>query len=354
MDHNAKLKFILALHKHSLAAMATGGLLPGLTNALTVTNGYQAASPTDAGTIGGQQSTLAGELQNEAAGNGPNPAQIQYNRNAQNIAQQQASSYAANRSLNPGLAARMAGNTATNAQLNAASGAAQQQAEQQLASQQLMEGLTGQEQEGLGNAQGINAQVAQNNANAQNQTGGGLISGIGSAIGSIFAEGGKVKKMASGGSIEMPNVPSFSNAYALNGDHSQASKAGSSVGKWLHGQMFPGIAGTTASGPALAGAGEGASMAPSMAGAATMMAARGGKMASSKLMKSGGNVHAGGRDEKAVKKGDSYSNDKIPALLSEGEVVIDRDTLNQKGTVGQMARAVAKYIQQRNSKSKKA
>lgn len=64
----------------------------------------------------------------------------------------------------------------------------------------------------------------------------------------------------------------------------------------------------------------------------------------------GGDVNPIDQSQKAVKKGDSLKNDKIPALLSEGEVVMDRETLQDKGPVGQMARAVAMHIKKRNSK----
>lgn len=66
------------------------------------------------------------------------------------------------------------------------------------------------------------------------------------------------------------------------------------------------------------------------------------------LAAKGGNVKAKGTSQKAVVSGDSLKNDKIPAELSEGEVVIDRDTLSDKGPVGQMARAVAAHIEKRN------
>lgn len=71
------------------------------------------------------------------------------------------------------------------------------------------------------------------------------------------------------------------------------------------------------------------------------------------LAAKGGNVRASNSQEKAKIKGDSLKNDKIPAMLSEGEVVMDRDTLSDPGPVGQMARAVAKHIEKRNKGNKK-
>lgn len=71
-------------------------------------------------------------------------------------------------------------------------------------------------------------------------------------------------------------------------------------------------------------------------------AARGG------LMKQGGQVKAQNSKQKASVEGDSLKNDKVPAMLSEGELVIDRDTMKDPGPMGQMARALAQHIEKRN------
>jgi hypothetical protein len=75
--------------------------------------------------------------------------------------------------------------------------------------------------------------------------------------------------------------------------------------------------------------------------------AQGGRIR--KLDSKGDVVKATGK-EKAVKPGNSYANDKVPALLSEGEVVIDRDTLADPGPVGQMARSIRSHIEARNKR----
>jgi hypothetical protein len=66
--------------------------------------------------------------------------------------------------------------------------------------------------------------------------------------------------------------------------------------------------------------------------------------------RAGGPVKAAAPDQKASVKGNSLKNDKIPAMLSEGEVVIDRETLADKGPVGKAARLIAKHIEARNAK----
>jgi hypothetical protein len=58
---------------------------------------------------------------------------------------------------------------------------------------------------------------------------------------------------------------------------------------------------------------------------------------------------------------DSLKNDVVPAdiqgggkaMLSPGEVVIDLNTLHDKGPIGQMARALAKHLEAKNGKAKR-
>ncbi len=103
---------------------------------------------------------------------------------------------------------------------------------------------------------------------------------------------------------------------------------------------------TTAGGAADA-ADAGADAGAADAGAdAAFAASRGG------LAAKGGGVAAKNSKQKAKVAGDSFKNDKVPAMLSEGEVVMDRDTLADPGPVGQMARAVAKHIEARNKKQR--
>jgi hypothetical protein len=335
------------------ALSPVSGVLGGVSNALTTTNSFNAAAPTQVATVGNQQATLANQLQQEAAGGGPNPAQIQYRQNAQQITQQQAALNAQNRALNPGLAARQSSNAAVQSQQQAAGGAAAQQAQQQIAAQQQMAGLTNQEQQGAENAQGINAQVAQNNTNAVNQTEGGLLNGIGGILG--FAKGGKIpdhlqkmaaiyhpRKMATGGSISVPGLPNFSNANNLPQSNNDpfGSNAGNdtptttvtpppampSSNDWLQ------FATTPQPGQGM----------PNSAQWASMM--QNGPKALPE--KAGGKIPG-----KPAVKGDSEKNDVVPVLASPGEVVIDRETMNDQSPIGKMARTVAAHIAQKNGDS---
>lgn len=76
----------------------------------------------------------------------------------------------------------------------------------------------------------------------------------------------------------------------------------------------------------------------------TAVAAKGG------LAHKGGKVHAKKPSQKAEKRGNSYDNDKIPAYLSEGEVVIPRSVMQSKDPVRGSADFVAKVMAKRGRK----
>jgi hypothetical protein len=66
--------------------------------------------------------------------------------------------------------------------------------------------------------------------------------------------------------------------------------------------------------------------------------------------RSGGKVKAKSPKEKAVKGGNDYANDKIPAVLSEHEIVLPRSVTLSKDPVRASAEFVAKVIAQRKGK----
>lgn len=113
-----------------------------------------------------QQQDLAGQLANQAAGGGPNPAQAQLAQNtAQNVAQQSAlMGSQRGTSANPGLLARQAAMQGAGIQQQAAGQAATLGAQQQLAAQQALM----QQQNAL---QGVAANQIGNQAQQQNQYG---------------------------------------------------------------------------------------------------------------------------------------------------------------------------------------
>lgn len=421
MSHDKKMDFVAAMTKHGLKHFDTGGgvvagtpstpnlgststpsaiqnnsayganaatspftgSVQGLAEGFTTQNNFVAQAPTSVGVVGAQQAGLANELQNESAGGGPNPAQIQYQQNINDVANKQATNYAQNRALNPGLAARLSGNTGAALESNAASTSAMQQAEQQLAAQQELEGLTGQEQQGALSSQAINSQIGQNNANAVNATEGGIFGGLsGTTALSSLAKGGEVKKMAKGGTITSPYAPNLSNADFLTVGkpgkqatsqptmgNDQGGLGGSSedyANGFTDAQVGSGgIGGLGASD--VGGGAAGAGIADD-AGAAVALAAKGGqihkypdhiqalaevfhpghfsktvpKIAS--MDATGGKVKALAPKERAVKKDNSYSNDKVPALLSEGEIVIPRSVTQHPMAPEKAAEFVARTL----------
>jgi len=439
MDHNAKARFILALHKHSLQAFDAGGMTTagggattianntgnawqgiggpaapynpagyavnalgaplqnseneiggiagGLASALTTQNQYQAQAPNISYELGNYgnatagQNALAGTLANESAGQGLNPAQLQLLQNQQGISQQQAVQNAQNRAINPGLAARTSAQNAAATGSSAVGQAGVQSAQQALTAQQQLGQLynnqvTGAAQVGntintgqLG-AEGINAQVAQNNANAVNQTESGVLEGAGTALNSLLSKGGMVKKMASGGDVNSSNSTPFTQTPQTNmsdaapqvtGEVQLVAKGGS-VGKLpehlskmaqiyhAHKYATGGPIGGSINTPyapsfsnaqelsasngsnSSSGGSSGSSSSGIIKGIGSLAAllSKGGeadknrKMASSSLMTKGGPVKTSIPSQKATIKDDSLKNDKVPALLSQGEIVIPR------------------------------
>ena len=63
----------------------------------------------------------------------------------------------------------------------------------------------------------------------------------------------------------------------------------------------------------------------------------------------GGKVNASSPKEKATAKGNNYSNDKIPAVLSEHEIVLPRSVTLSKDPVRESAKFVAKVIAKRKA-----
>ena len=364
MDMDKKLAFVHKLAKLGLEHVKHydgGGVISGgstsnplsaASGALTTQNTYNAAAPVQAGTIGAQETALSGQLSNEAAGSGPNPAQLQYTQNAQGMAQSQAALNAQNRALNPGLAARQSGNAAVQAEQTAAGGAAAQQGQQQLAAQQQEAGLANVEQNGLTSANGINAQVSQNNANAVNNTEGGILGGIGGAIGSLFSfsEGGEVKKMSGGGSVSVAGVPNFSNANSMPSGSSGLGNAASNIdlsSAFGSGPTAPASSSVPTSNDWYQFATANPGSVPTSDQWASMMApgmAKGGKVkADVPAMVSPGEEYLTPKKAKAVAdgkasamkvgekikgkasiKGDSLKNDTVPKMLKDGGMIIPR------------------------------
>lgn len=342
-----------------------------------------------------QQQNLANQIQGVANGTGPNPALAQLaNATGQNVAQQ-AAMMAGQRGAgaNAGLLARQAAMQGGNIQQQAAGQAAALQAQQQLNAmgalqqqQGMMGNLAGQQVGQQSNALGFYNQAAQseqgnllgalknyndqnvamqsnlNNVNAgiqgkvadnQSNLAGGLLGGlgtVGTAIGGMFggskpaaaphteftsssgsvqnaAHGGMIKSYADGGAVT-PGGPSslagrflFSSAPDLNAQSamSPVSQIGSPIGQSM------------------------ASGAKSAGNALGDLAGKGLKAGLSWI--TGGFLSEGGSvpGESQV-AGDSIKNDKVPAMLSPGEIVIPRHIVNSNNPSENAAKFVASVM----------
>lgn len=270
------------------------------------------------------QSQALDMMRQQAMGQGPNPAQAQLAQATAANTSNQAALMAGQRgaSANSGLMARQIGMQGAANQQNAAGQAATLGAQQQLAGQQqfgnmatqqvnqqqqansaAMGGAQGNYQIGagqMGNQNAINSGQASANAGRNAGMAGGLLGAIGPAM-SMFG-GGSSASAAQPGDINIRG----SNGNIVNPD-------GFAKGGTVNGLE---------SGPR-----------------STLCAAL--------TMKSGGSVPG-----QAAVAGDSSKNDTVPAMLSPGEVVIDKDTLAEKGKAGDAARFLQAYLTKKNSGKK--
>lgn len=320
--------------------------------------------------IQAQQQGLANQLQLQSEGKGPNPAQAELAQETGKNVANQASLIAGVRgsASNPGLAARQASQQGSSIQQNAVGQAATLQAQQQLAAEaalanqqnniasgniaeqgvnnNLFNSAAGAQNvqnkndiENYNNAQTLNAATSQNNSNAVNQTTAGLLSGLGGAAGALFAKGGEVSNHR--------NIPDhFKEVAAIYHPHYYAGGGYiPSNGRNVTGYADKGSSG----GPSslldkISGGGADSSGA---AGGTEMAGADEAAASGALLAAMGGKVKAQNSSEKAVKKDNSIKNDKVPALLSEGEIVIPREITMHPMAPEKAAAFVAKTLAKR-------
>lgn len=302
----------------------TGGVISGLTGAITPESGYTAqlapttmsnyapgiAGASEAASRGftalqgiqGQQQSLANQLQQQTLGQGPNPAQAALNANTGTNVANTAALMAGQRgaSANPGLIARQAAGQGAQIQQNAVGQEATLNAQQQLSAEQLL----AQQQSQLvsGTLGGQNANTNLLNANIQGQDAQNVASinnyGMEQKINAdTAAANAKAKDAKSQGIVDSigKSIPVLGQFFAHGGqipDHLHA------VGKIVHPDFIK-----------------------------------------AKNFRSGGNV-AG----KAPVQGDSYKNDDVPALLSPGEAVLPR-SVTQSADAPNKAKEFMKHLE---------
>lgn len=231
----------------------------------------------------GQQQALANQLQQQAMGQGPNPALAQFQQaTGQNIANQAA--LMANQrgaSANAGLMARQAAQQGAGIQQQAVGQAGVMQANQQLAAQQALM----QQQQAMGAM--ANQQVAQQAQGLQ-----GL---------NQFAQGfqGQMLQGAQMGNQNQTAINQLNAGVAAGNQQATSGLVGGLLG-----------------------------------GAATVMTGGSNKAA--------GAAHGGVIDGQAMVPGDHPVNDTVPTMLSPGEVVIPRSVMQSKDP----AKAAAAFVKQ--------
>lgn len=192
-------------------------------------NDYGVANPYDPNALNsaltnnnqvfGQQQSLAKALLARSQGQGPNPALDQLKQTTQQNIQGAAGMAASARGLDPAYAAKIATEAGANANQNANAEAATLGAQQEVSAEGELQNLYGTmgsqqlQQQGVINsadlgAAGINANVAQNNANNAQKTGSGVLNGAASAAASFLAKGGRIpgKAVVKGDSLKNDNV----------------------------------------------------------------------------------------------------------------------------------------------------
>jgi hypothetical protein len=275
----------------------------------------------------GNQMTAAQGFQSIANGTGPNVAQTALNQNTQQNLNNQATLMASQRgaSSNVGQIAREAAQVGAQAQQQAVGQAANLQAQQQQAAlsnlatvggqqvgqQQLQQQLMG----GMAN-QMAGQQIGQTNANVANQM--QYQQQMLAALGQYNATNAQVGMNSANNSQGFMSNLIGGGLNAMGGIGSMIAKPFMAAG----GGQVPG-----------------AHPGQPMSRLGQRLMAKGGT--AHQNLRSGGVAVAKSSSQKAVKRGNSYSNDKIPALLSEGEVVIPRSVMQSADPV----RGSAEFVQ---------
>lgn len=312
---------------------------------------YQAMGPREQEAEQARQQSLnaMNMLQGVATGtSGPNPGQAMLNQaTGQNIANA-TGLIKSQKGLNPGIAARLAGQQAANIQQQSAGQAATMRANQQQAAMNELN-QAAQSEQGLllgsiANQNNANASIAQQNANAQNQMVGGALSNL-PIIGSLFAEGGEVKKFADGG-------PSSAIGQFLYPSEQEVEFASGPRGAL----PVPNIMGqknnkTDPTAPIVQKSGGLSNILSTVGPAAAAGMAKGGgvntPIIGEELAAKGEKVPG-----KAKVKGNSYSNDTIDAKLSPGEIIIPRSITMSKDPVNNAAKFVQAVMAKQRMKRK--
>lgn len=288
----------------------------------------------------GQQQALANQLQQQALGQGPNPALAQLQQATGANTANQAALMAGQRGTggNAGLIARQAAHQGAANQQQMAGQAATLQAQQQIAAQQAL----AQQQAAMGN-------LATNQLTQQQQA-------LGQFGGAAQNQQQMMLNAIANQNANQLGQAGMQNQMNMANQQQQNRLIGNllNVGGAAAGMYFGGPAGAAAGSQAgnilTAGGGSGAMENPMFMNVAN----QGGTIGTNQVqqapmtskaaayfknaikMDNGGKVPG-----KAVKSGDNLSNDKVPAMLSPGEIVIPRSIVQGKDAAKKAAEFVA-------------
>lgn len=296
---------------------------------------------TNYGTANSGLNDLASVLKRQAAGGGPNIA----NQNLQNMTGQNVANTASliagqrGSSANPALAARNIATAGAGIQQNAVGQAATNVLGQQLGSTQQLGQVLGTQ----GSLANQNFGVAQGGVNSANQIGsaeagenakvnqgilGGITNAAGSAIG--LSEGGDTTDI-------LPGLSGANFGFKFGGGDKPAADpmAGATPMPTMAGDFSAPL--HVATGGSILPFGPSPTSAKPMG---TMFLNAGGPADLTR----GGNVAARSPQEKATVPGNSLKNDKIPAMVSEHEIVIPREITMAKNAPQKAAEFVAREL----------
>lgn len=258
--------------------------------------------------------------------------------------------------------------------INAAAGQANTMAGQQIgattAAAQGTLANAGQAQQGLiaqnnanvsmqGNVNAGNTALEQTSQQGRQGLAGGVLNGLGAAVGA--AHGGEILKMDDGGPIPLAETPAPPVATApaaapIVGPQSSFGQFLKGFGGGSSGQGTPSMpamggsnSGAQAMNAGMTGLGKGIGKAAKKPKTADLSSEMETPMAKGGLAAKGGHVAAKTPGQKPVVKGDSLKNDKVPTMLSAGEVVIPRSIMNSKNPARSAADFVNKVLAKRKA-----
>lgn len=339
----------------------------------------------------GQQQALANQLQAQSMGQGPNPAQQQFQQNINSITQQGAGQIASQKGISPALAAQLIAQQQGAAGQNAAANQAILQSQQQLAAQQQL----AQQQASMQNVAQGQVNTA---AGVQGAAQGALQNQVGTQLSSTQQQSAANQMqqqmlLNAHSGAETANLNAINQANALN---QQTSAANANRQSNMLGGLMQ-AAGTVVGG--IYGGPVGASIGSSLGGAVGGAVSGGGSPSMSQGMTMGSGDFSGpspyakggmvdknqpqmddylshihqlyhddtpmfaeggfanyqdGAEVPGQPKVDhnSYSNDTVKALLSPGEIVLPLSVTKSKDPVNAAAEFVRKTLDKKNQDGK--